>query len=107
MLDIKRIKDDPAAVKAGLRAKEVDCDAEVDRILELDVARRELIAATETMKAEQNKVSKEIPLKKRPARMWRRSSPGWASSRLRSPKTTKNCVPHDMNTTRQRHKPLQ
>ena len=84
MLDIKRIKDDPAAVKAGLRAKEVDCDAEVDRILELDVARRELIAATETMKAEQNKVSK-------PARMWRRSSPGWASSRLRSPKTTKNC----------------
>lgn len=65
MLDIKRIKDDPAAVKAGLRAKEVNCDAEVDRILELDVARRELIAATETMKAEQNKVSKEIPLKKK------------------------------------------
>lgn len=65
MLDIKRIKDDPAAIKAGLRAKEVDCDAEVDRILELDVARRELIAATETMKAEQNKVSKEIPLKKK------------------------------------------
>ena len=65
MLDIKRIKDDPAAVKAGLRAKEVDCDAEVDRILELDVARRELIAATEIMKAEQNKVSKEIPLKKK------------------------------------------
>lgn len=65
MLDIKRIKDDPVAVKAGLRAKEVDCDAEVDRILELDVARRELIAATETMKAEQNKVSKEIPLKKK------------------------------------------
>lgn len=65
MLDIKRIKDDPAAVKAGLRAKEVDCDAQVDRILELDVARRELIAATETMKAEQNRVSKEIPLKKK------------------------------------------
>lgn len=32
MLDIKRIKDDPEAVKAGLRAKEVDCDAAVDRI---------------------------------------------------------------------------
>ena len=40
MLDIKRIKDDPEGVKAGLRAKEVDCDAAVDR---------------------QNKVSKEIP----------------------------------------------
>ena len=37
MLDIKKIKENPDAVKAGLRAKEVDCDATVDRILELDV----------------------------------------------------------------------
>ena len=36
MLDIKRIKEDPAAVKAGLKAKEVDCDAVVDQILEMD-----------------------------------------------------------------------
>ena len=61
MLDIKRIKDDPAAVKAGLRAKEVDCDKEVDRILELDEQRRQLIFDTENKKAEQNKVSKQIP----------------------------------------------
>ena len=61
MLDIKRIKDDPEGVKAGLRAKEVDCDASVDRILELDEQRRALIADTETRKARQNKVSKEIP----------------------------------------------
>ncbi|MDY6040507.1 MAG: serine--tRNA ligase [Candidatus Faecousia sp.] len=61
MLDIKRIKDDPEGVKAGLRAKEVDCDAAVDRILELDEQRRTLIADTETRKARQNKVSKEIP----------------------------------------------
>ena len=40
MLDIKRIKENPEAVKAGLRAKEVDCDAQVDRILELDAKRR-------------------------------------------------------------------
>ena len=46
MLDIKRIKDDPEGVKAGLRAKEVDCDAIVDRILELDQERRTLIADT-------------------------------------------------------------
>ena len=51
MLDIKRIKDDPEAVKAGLRAKEVDCDQEVDRILELDKVRRDTIFATEQMKA--------------------------------------------------------
>ena len=61
MLDIKRIKDDPEKVKAGLRAKEVDCDQEVDRILELDKVRRDTIFATEQMKAEQNKVSKTIP----------------------------------------------
>ncbi|MGM9626606.1 MAG: serine--tRNA ligase [Faecousia sp.] len=61
MLDIKRIKENPEAVKAGLRAKEVDCDATIDRILELDEQRRALIADTEARKARQNKVSKEIP----------------------------------------------
>lgn len=61
MIDIKRIKDDPAGVKAGYHAKEIDCDGQVDRILELDVSRRTLIAATEEKKAEQNKVSKDIP----------------------------------------------
>ena len=61
MLDIKLIKENPDAVKAGLRAKEVDCDAVVDRILELDEQRRKLIASTEERKARQNKVSKEIP----------------------------------------------
>ena len=61
MLDIKKIKENPDALKAGLRAKEVDCDATVDRILELDEQRRALIADTEARKARQNKVSKEIP----------------------------------------------
>ena len=65
MLDIKRIKENPEAVKAGLRAKECDCDATIDRILELDEQRRKLIADTETRKARQNKVSKEIPALKK------------------------------------------
>ncbi len=65
MLDIKRIKENPEAVKAGLRAKECDCDATVDRILELDAQRRALIADTEARKARQNKVSKEIPAMKK------------------------------------------
>ena len=65
MLDIKRIKEDPQAVKAGLKAKEVDCDAAIDRILELDEERRALIASTESRKARQNKVSKEIPTLKK------------------------------------------
>lgn len=65
MLDIRRIKENPEEVKRLLRAKEVDCDAAIDRILELDVARRELIASTEAKKAEQNKVSKQIPVLKK------------------------------------------
>lgn len=65
MLDIKKIKENPEAVKAGLRAKEVDCDAIVDRILELDEQRRTLISDTEARKARQNKASKEIPLLKK------------------------------------------
>ena len=65
MLDIRRIKENPEEIKRLLRAKEVDCDAAVDRILELDKERRELIASTEARKAEQNKVSKQIPILKK------------------------------------------
>ena len=65
MIDIKKIKENPTAVKDGLRAKEVNCDEQVDRILELDSQRRSLIAETEAMKAEQNKVSKQIPVMKK------------------------------------------
>ncbi len=65
MIDIKRIKDNPEVVKAGYRAREMDCDWQVDRILELDAQRRALILETETSKAEQNRVSKEIPMRKK------------------------------------------
>ena len=41
MLDIKKIKENPEAVKAGLRAKEMDCDAVIDRILELEEDRQD------------------------------------------------------------------
>ena len=59
MLDIIKIRQNPDAIKAGMKAKEVDCDAIVDRILELDVQVRALKTATETMTAEKNKLSKE------------------------------------------------
>ena len=59
MLDIKKIKESPDAVKAGLKAKEVDCDAVVDRILELDVQIRGLKTSTETQTAQKNKLAKE------------------------------------------------
>jgi seryl-tRNA synthetase len=41
--------------------KEADCGVSIDRLAELDIKRRELIALTEAGKAEQNKLSKQIP----------------------------------------------
>lgn len=61
MLDIKIIRENPEDVKTRLKGKQVDCDAAIDRILELDKERRDLIGKTEALKSEQNKVSKEIP----------------------------------------------
>ena len=65
MLDIKKIKEDPDKIKEKLKRKELDCDREIDRILTLDKERRDIIFATEQMKAEQNKVSKSIPQMKK------------------------------------------
>lgn len=65
MLDIKLIREDAAHVKEALKGKGVDCDAAIDRILEVDVARRELTAKADNAKAEQNKVSKQIPIMKK------------------------------------------
>jgi len=59
MLDIKKIKENPDAVKAGLKAKEVDCDVIVDKILDLDGQIRSLKTTTETKTAEKNKLAKE------------------------------------------------
>ncbi len=59
MLDIRKIKENPDAVKAGLKAKEVDCDAVIDRILELDVKIRGLKTSTEGKTAQKNKLAKE------------------------------------------------
>ena len=59
MLDIRKIKENPDAVKAGLRAKEVDCDATIDRILELDLEIRGLKTTSEGRTAQKNKIAKE------------------------------------------------
>ena len=59
MLDIRKIRENPDAVKAGLKAKEVDCDAVVDRILELDVQIRNLKTSSEARTAQKNKINKE------------------------------------------------
>ena len=65
MLDIKFIKENPDLVKARLASRQKDYSAEIDRLLELDVERRALIADTEQKKAEQNRISKQIPALKK------------------------------------------
>ncbi|MBO5327185.1 MAG: serine--tRNA ligase [Clostridia bacterium] len=65
MLDIKRIKENPKYAKERLATRQKDYSAEIDRLLQLDVERRALIADTEAKKAEQNKISKQIPLFKK------------------------------------------
>ena len=68
MLDIKWIKENAEYAKARLATRQKDYSAEIDRLLELDVERRALIADTEAKKAEQNKISKSIPQFKKEGR---------------------------------------
>jgi seryl-tRNA synthetase len=65
MIDIKLIRENPERIKERYHCKEADFDKEIDRILELDAKRRELIYNTESLKSEQNKVSKQIPAMKK------------------------------------------
>jgi len=59
MIDIKKIRETPDAVREGLKARGAD-PALVDTILEFDAQRREKVAAVETLKAERNATSKKI-----------------------------------------------
>jgi seryl-tRNA synthetase len=59
MLDPKRIRNDAEAVKAGLAAKNHD-PASVDRWLERDAERRDLLTRVEALKSERNTASKAI-----------------------------------------------
>ncbi len=65
MLDIKYIKEKPDEVIARLAKKGKDAKDDIEAILKLDGARRELIAEIDGAKAEQNKTSKMIPAMKK------------------------------------------
>jgi seryl-tRNA synthetase len=64
MLDIKRIREDDAAVRRGLESRGLDTGP-VDRILDLDSRRRGLLTDVEGLKAERNRVSKDIGARKK------------------------------------------
>ena len=65
MLDIKYIIEKPDEVVARLAKKGKDAREDIELILKLDAERRLLISTTEAMKAEKNKVSKQIPMLKK------------------------------------------
>jgi seryl-tRNA synthetase len=56
MIDINLIRDNPEKVKKACRDKNVAVD--VDRVIALDVKKRELMTSMEILKAEQNKISR-------------------------------------------------
>lgn len=61
MLDIKLVRSQPELVKEAMRARNKDMDAVIDQVIALDLKRREITAAVEALKAEQNQASKQIP----------------------------------------------
>ncbi len=65
MLDIRRLRHEPEAVKAALARRSRDLPPLVDRILALDEERRAALGTVNELKAERNEVSKRIGTIKR------------------------------------------
>ena len=59
MLDINLIRENPQEVRAALQKRNMET-AVVEELLQLDLERRSYLAEVETLKAERNRVSKEI-----------------------------------------------
>ncbi len=60
MLDIKWIRDQPDLARQRLATRGAGDEARIDELLSRDEQRRKLLAETETLKAQRNRVSKEI-----------------------------------------------
>lgn len=63
MIDISLIRNDTGHVAAALAKR--GCDADLNKIIALDGTRREIIGKTESLKAEKNKASAQIPALKK------------------------------------------
>jgi len=60
VLDLKRIRQDPDAVRAALARRGADIAANIDRVVELDERRRALLPKLEGLRAEQNEANARI-----------------------------------------------
>lgn len=66
MIDLKQLRADPAGTRARLaRRRDASVDALLDDLLALDARRRQLVARTETLKAERNRATEEVARRKR------------------------------------------
>lgn len=65
MLDIKLVRTQPDMVKAAMKKRNKNMDAAIDEVLAIDEQRREINTRNDTLKAEQNKASKQIPMLKK------------------------------------------
>ncbi len=59
MLDMRFVREQPDLVRAALARR--GSDAPLDELLRIDARRRELLVAVEDLKAERNRVSKQVP----------------------------------------------
>ncbi len=65
MVDIKLVRSNPDFVKEAVKKREMDLDAVIDEILEIDAKRRALSGENDGLKAKQNAASKQIPIIKK------------------------------------------
>lgn len=65
MLDIKFVRENPEKVKFAVKNRNTPMDEKIDELLGLDNKRREIIVKVEAKKANQNSVSKKIPMMKK------------------------------------------
>lgn len=65
MLDIKRIRTEPDAVKASLAKRDQSAANAIDDLLTMDAERRKRLTTIETLKAEQNRFGPQIAAAKR------------------------------------------
>ena len=63
MLDLNLIRSNPEYVKEALKKREYDVD--FTELLDWDARRRALLMENESLKAERNRMSKEIPVLKK------------------------------------------
>ncbi len=65
MLDIKEIRKNPEGFKQRLELRGKNYQEDIDKVISLDVTRRELLTEVETIKSKKNEISKQIGMLKK------------------------------------------